>query len=158
MSKILIIDNNIPVSKQEVREMISGIESTMKECSAQLDIPISHHFSKDVYAREMVVPEGTLLVGKIHKFQNLNILSEGEVSILSIDGCIRVKAPYTFIGSPGSKRLFYMHSKTTWTTIHGTSEQDVTKIEDTFIAKNYDELYLDEAKIVNEILEINGDT
>lgn len=127
------------LSKPEVRELISRLEETLKD-GEQIEVPIQHHFSKGVYAREMSLPKGSIVVGKIHKFQSLNILSQGEVSVYSQDGYIRVKAPYTFVSSPGAKRVIVAHEDIVWTTIHGTDEKDVEKIEDEFIAKTYEEL------------------
>lgn len=136
--------NNLPeMSKEDVRELISRVEEACKMGGVPIDIPINHHFSDRVYAREMQMPAGALVVGKIHKKNNLNILSKGEVSVLSIDGLIKVKAPYTFVGSVGTKRLIYAHDDVVWTTIHGTEETDLDKIENEFIAKNYDELPLE---------------
>lgn len=109
---------------------------------AKIEIPVEHHFSKDVYAREIKIPKGSFVIGKIHKFQNLNILSKGEISILSIDGVQRVKAPFTVVSSPGVKRVAYAHEDTVWTTIHGTAERDVEKIEEIFIAKTYEDVPL----------------
>jgi hypothetical protein len=109
-----------------------------------LDIPIDNYFSKDVYAREMKLPQGTLIVGKIHRHENLNILSEGEVSVLDEGGVRRIKAPTTFVAPPGTKRVIYAHTPVTWTTIHGTGERDLDKIEAEFIAKTYDDVvYID---------------
>jgi hypothetical protein len=163
---IPVVENNIQVvdfnsiasnlNKSEIRSFIKDIETKMMTEGEHIEIPVNHHFSKDVYAREMVVPKGTMLVGKIHKHQNLNILSQGEVSILSIDGSLRVKAPYTFVGSPGSKRLFYMHEDTVWTTIHGTNETNVDKIEESFIAKNYEDVYLASKRTFNDVISILG--
>lgn len=136
---------NLNMSVSEVREFISKVEESMK-LGHKIDVPINHYFSKGVYGREMTVPKGVMLVGKIHKFQNLNILSKGEVSVISIDGCFRVKAPFTFVASPGSRRLFYMHEETVWTTIHGTDETDIEKIESQFISKTYDETLSHEAR------------
>lgn len=99
-----------------------------------------HHFSKDVYARELTIPKGHVIVGAIHKFRNLNIISKGKVSFFSVDGALHVEAPYTFIASPGVKRVIYAHEETVWTTIHGTSETDLDKIEEIFIAKSYAEI------------------
>lgn len=140
MSEITIFDKIESMSVQNIRDYIAHIEEKCLESDTKIDVPVNHHFSKDVYAREMVVPKGSIIVGKIHKFQNLNILSKGEVSILSIDGVMRVKAPFTFVASPGSKRVFLVHEDAVWTTIHGTDETDVEKIEEKFIAKNYEEL------------------
>lgn len=128
------------MSQVELRGFIAEIERVLQEKGDKIDVPIAHHFSKSVYAREMKMPAGSMIVGKIHKHENLNILSEGEVSVLSQDGVFRVKAPYTFVASPGAKRVIYAHTPVTWTTIHGTDERDVDKIESEFIAKSYEEV------------------
>ena len=129
------------MSKPELRDFIHEVEKRlMQETDNVTEIPVTHHFSKDVYAREIKIPAGTLLVGKIHKHQNLNILSQGEMTVLSVDGLVRVKAPYTVVSTPGVKRLAYAHTDCVWTTIHGTDETDVDKIEEKFIAKTYEEV------------------
>lgn len=130
------------VTPDEVRDIIANFESRALASENQIEIPVKHHFSKGVYAREIRIPAGSLVVGKLHKFQNLNILSEGEISVLSIDGAERMKAPCTIVSSPGVKRLAYAHTDVVWTTIHGTEETDVDKIEEIFIAKSYDDLKL----------------
>lgn len=127
----------------EIKSFIAQVETLAKQAAEKVgvaQVPITHHFSKDIYAREMKMKPGELVVGKIHRFEQLNIISEGEVSILSIDGLLRVKAPYTFVGSVGAKRLIYAHTNVTWTVIHGTAERDLIKIEETFIAKNYEDV------------------
>lgn len=127
------------MSVENVRNFISEIEAHLAK-QEQIDVPVTHHFSKSVYAREMTLAKGSLVIGKIHKYQNLNILSQGEASILSIDGAIRVKAPYTFVASPGTKRMIFAHEDLVWTTIHGTDETDVDKIEEEFILTSYDKI------------------
>jgi hypothetical protein len=117
-------------------------------------IPIIHHFSKDVYAREMRQPKDSLVLGKIHKYENLCIISSGEVSIMSVDGVVKVKAPYTFVASPGAQRIIFAHEDTTWTVIHGTNEKDVEKIEEKFIAKSYEEFHaLQQSQVIPLIQE-----
>jgi len=125
--------------KNEMRKMIADLEETLLKLP-QLEVPIKEYFSNNVYAREMIVPKGSIVVGKIHRFQNLNILSAGEVTVFSIDGKMRVKAPFTFVASEGSKRVFYMHEDSVWTTILGTDEKDWKDIEKIFIAKDYAEI------------------
>lgn len=144
-------DESKLVSKEQITEFILKVEKAM-ENGQKIDIPVEHYFSKSVYAREMRVPKGVMLVGKIHKFENLNILSKGECTVISIDGIKKVKAPFTFVGSPGSKRLFYMHEDTVWTTIHGTDETDLEKIESHFVAKNYSEFleFTESVKLIND--------
>jgi hypothetical protein len=142
------------IKPDELREMIAKFEEWCLT-QPQTEIPLKHHFSKGVYAREIFIPRGTLVIGKIHKHRNMNVISSGEVSFLSIDGMIRAKAPHTFVASPGVKRVIYAHEDTTWTTIHGTDETDLDKLEDEFIAKSYDEV---PALAVAEKKEIEGES
>jgi protein gp37 len=147
-------ENMTPQEKAELRVKIERLESAMMELGEKMELETKHHFSKDVYAREMVLNKDTLVVGKIHKHKNLNILSSGEALVASVDGIRQVKAPYTFVSDPGAKRVIYALTDLVWTTIHGTSETDVDKIEEQFIAKNYSEvagITGDELKLLEEI-------
>ncbi len=133
--------------KTQIQEFIAKAEVIMKESGAELEIPHVDRFSKGVYSREITITKGTFLIGKIHKFENLNILSKGKLSIISIDGCHTVEAPHTVVSSPGVKRFAYAHEDSVWTTIHGTDETDVDKIEEIFIAKDYSEVIEHKPKI-----------
>lgn len=129
-------------NKDEVRDFIARVEQSALQSAEQVDFNplVKHHFSKDVYARELFIPAGTLIVGKIHKHENFNILSQGEMSVLSVDGMQRVTAPFSVVSSPGVKRMAFAHTDCVWTTIHGTDEKDLEKIEELFIAKTYDDV------------------
>ena len=52
----------------DFRSGVMQIEKEMLE-HEQVEMPVTHHFSKDLYARELFIPAGTLLVGKIHKHE-----------------------------------------------------------------------------------------
>lgn len=103
----------------------------------QVELKTVHHFSPGVYARELHIPAGVILTGKIYKHALLNILSQGEMSVLVDDQVVLVKAPFTVISPPGTKRIARAHTDCVWTTIHGTNETDLDKIEEQFIAKDY---------------------
>lgn len=104
-----------------------------------VECPVTHHFSQGVYARELFIPKGTVLTGKIHKYHQLNIMSKGDLSVLTDEGIKRVQAPFTIVSPPGTKRIAYAHEDTVWTTIHGTDETDLDKIEAHFIAQSEQE-------------------
>jgi len=145
-----------PRDRKALREKISDLEAAMLQENTGLEVPLRHTFSPGVYAREIFIPAGTLIVGKIHKFLNMNMISQGDVSFFSIDGALRVKAPHTFVASPGVKRVIYAHEDTTWTTIHGTSETDLAKIEEEFIAKEYDEVYEATDRTLASVISVLG--
>lgn len=124
---------------EDLRKKIFEFQETVASFD-QVKIEPKHYFSKGVYAREVTLPKGITAVGKIHKHENLNILSKGDVSIVSAEGMRRIQAPATFVSPPGAKRVVYAHEESVWTTIHGTDERDVEKIEELFIAKTYDDV------------------
>lgn len=101
----------------------------------QIEVPIKHHFSQGVYAREMFMPKGALITGKIHKYQQLNILSKGDVTVVTEDGRKRVQAGFHLVAEAGAKRAFFAHEDSIWTVIHGTEETDVDKIEEHFVVE-----------------------
>jgi hypothetical protein len=118
-------------------QAIARLENAMREAGT-VELEVKHHFSKGVYARELHIPAGTVLTGEIHKYTNLNILSQGEISVL-VDGEIqRVQAPFTVVSPPGTKRVAYAHTDCIWTTIHGTDETDVEKIKQEFVTDTHE--------------------
>lgn len=106
---------------------------------AHIELECRHHFSHGVYARELHIPAGTILTGEIHKFENLNILSKGRISVLTENGMQEVEAPFTIVSPAGTKRIAYAHTDCIWTTIHGTFDRDVDKIKNHFIAASEQE-------------------
>jgi len=123
-----------PITRERVHELEREIAK-----HPQISVEIRNWFSDGVYGREMRLPAGSLITGKIHKYQQLNILSAGEVSVL-IDGHMqRVKAPFTVVAPAGAKRIIYAHADAVWTVMHGTEETDLEKIEAHFIAQDEEE-------------------
>lgn len=125
--------------RTDTRNRITKFAEELKK-APQIDPPIIHHFAQDVYGREMRAKKGSLIVGKIHKYSNLNIVSQGDVTVISIDGVFRLRAPASFVASAGVQRVLYMHEDTVWTVVHGTNETDLSKIEEQFIAKDYSQV------------------
>jgi hypothetical protein len=122
-----------------MREKVCLIEDEMRK-QKQIEIPVRHYFcSQGTYAREITIPAGTLLTGRIHKYAQINILSAGEISVSTEDGIKRVKAPFTVVSPPGTKRIAYAHSECVWTTILATHETDPDKIERLFTVETEQE-------------------
>ena len=102
----------------------------------QIDLPIRHFFIDSPrsvtggYAREMTIPQGVALVGRVHKHPCINIVSKGDISVTTDTGVKRIQAPCTFVSPAGTKRAGFAHEETIWTTFHLTDETDTEKIED----------------------------
>ena len=129
------------ISPAEARNKIMQIEEVIKCLPCQMDLEPVHHFAKGIYARELFLPAGVILTGKIHKTEHINIISMGDISVITEDGIQRIKAPCTMVVRPGIKRVGFTHTDTIWTTIHATTETDLEKLEEELIAPSYDEFF-----------------
>lgn len=95
----------------------------------QCEFETRHHFADGIYSRELVIPEGCVLTGKIHKTEHMNFLIKGEITVWTEEGMKRLKAPAILVSKPGTKRVGYAHEETIWVTVHGTHETDLEKLE-----------------------------
>jgi hypothetical protein len=86
-------------------------------------LPIRHHFSQGIYAREVTMPAGTLLTGSLHKAVNFHIISAGQITVWG-DGVEPevIEAPYAIVAPPGARRIGYAHQNTVWTTVFSDPE------------------------------------
>lgn len=120
------------------RRKIDDLEGVMR-CMPQAIIPTLHHFTKGIYAREIRIPAGATLTGKIHRTWHLNILAAGDISVMTEDGIRRLQAPQILVSPPGTKRVGHAHADCVWITIHGTDETDLAALEDQLIAPSHDD-------------------
>jgi len=133
------------IAKLEDRDRILSFEKKLSQIPGAFfgdsdNCPLKHTFADGVYVREITIPKGILLVGKIHRHSHPNFLMSGEVTVITESGGIeRLKAPQSIISPPGTKRIVYTHEDTVWITVHVTEEKDLEKIEDYVIAPSYDE-------------------
>jgi len=100
--------------------------------------PTRHFQANGLYAREIVIAKGVLLTGKIHKFSQINTISQGDISVMTEDGIKRLQAPCTFVSPAGIKRAGYAHEDTIWTTYCGTEETDLEKLDDALTVTTFE--------------------
>lgn len=132
------------VELDTARQVVNTIENVMRTMP-QVDLRVEHHFSLGVYARTLYIPKGVTLTGHVHKYENLNILIQGELSVLVGKEVQLIKAPFTVVSPPGTKRIATAIEDSIWMTIHGTHETDLNLIKQEFIAESEEE-YLEFVK------------
>lgn len=117
------------------REQIVRLERLMAEYGQQVEVETIHHHSDGLYGREIRIKAGTLLTGKVHRGEHLNIVSKGRITVWTEDGMKTVEAPFTLVSKPGTKRVGFAHTDTVWTTIHPNpeNERDLDKLEAAYI-------------------------
>jgi hypothetical protein len=110
------------------REQIEALEHELKKFS-QVEVRTRHYFAQGLYAREILIPKGMLLTGRVHRFEHLNIVSQGDITVWTEEGMKRIQAPHTLVSKPGCKRVGLAHEDTVWTTVHSCMETDLERIE-----------------------------
>jgi hypothetical protein len=122
----------------DTRENILRLEDACREMP-QIDCPLAHHYAPGLYAREIFIPAGTIVVGKIHKHAHINVISHGSAIVVTEFDRVRVVAPYTFVSQPGTKRSLIAETDLVWTTIHTNEDEcrDLEAIESRLIAPDY---------------------
>lgn len=112
-----------------VNEQIETMESEMFK-HEQVHIPVEHLFVNGMYARKIMIPAGTVLTGRVHKFGYVDIMLSGEISVATPDG-VRTLSGFNILeGKAGRKRAGYAHTDVHWVTVHRTEETDPDGIED----------------------------
>lgn len=119
------------------RKGILDLEYAMLSSDAQVDLPVHHHFANNVYGRELFIPAGVAVMGKLHRFPCINVIAEGAVVVVTEHGRFEYKAPDVFVSPAGTKRAIYAKKDTTWITFHPSETTDPNELEQRLIADSY---------------------
>jgi len=139
---LALISNNREImgTRDEVIDVVESIIANQP----QIECPVTHRFTPNMYIREVFVPAGTILTSEIHKEEHPHILSLGKITMWDGEGGqIMVSAPYCGITKANARRVVYVHEDCIFTTFHVTDKTTVEEAEnDIFI--EYDNLLMDE--------------
>ncbi len=129
------------------REKILELEDAIR-LLPPIELETIHHFAPGVYARELRIPAGVVLTGKIHRTEHLNIISAGKIQVYN-DGVTKtIEAPFTFVSKPGTNRAGFAIENTVWTTIHVTEETDLALIEKEVIVESFELLEFEQRGLI----------
>lgn len=109
----------------------------------EADCPVTHRFTPGCYLREIFMPKGTRIIGKIHATEHFNIILKGKVTVITAEGSEYFEAPCTFVSKAGVQKIVVMHEDCIWQTVHVTNSTDLEVIEKEVIVEDYDQLLID---------------
>ena len=80
----------------DLRAKIDRLEALMRS-EPQVEIEPVHYFAHGLYAREITIKAGTLLTGKVHRTEHLNIVSKGRIAVsISVERRSAGHVPHSF--------------------------------------------------------------
>ena len=120
----------VELPKMPTLEQIRALEDVLfAGPTIDMDQHTSHHFADGLYGRELFIPAGTIITGKMHKGRHLNVLAKGDITVWTEQGMKRLQAPAVIVSEPGTKRVGYAHTDTVWITVHASEETDLGALE-----------------------------
>jgi len=114
------------VTKQD---QILKLQDIILKLDQQVNLTTSHHFSEGLYARELTIPAGVVVVGAKHLTTHMYMVVKGRCKVLSQFGDYEVEAPFIGETIPNTKRVILAITDCVWITFHPTDLTDVKEIE-----------------------------
>lgn len=116
---------NLLTATTSINDLEDVCNDAIKDGTAErAEITMNEWFSDGTYARQVVIPANTCLVGETHKEEWIIIVSKGIIEVSTDDGpAITIDAserPQTFISKAGVKRAGFAHTETWWTGLRRT--------------------------------------
>jgi hypothetical protein len=122
-----------------VRAWIMNLTETLLAIPGEkFEFPVEHTVKDGMYMRKLFIPKGSLVVGKIHKVDCINIVAQGDISVVTETGSARVRAGYTVVSPAGIQKVGYAHEDTIFINVFRTDETDIERIEDAIAWNSYE--------------------
>jgi len=120
----------------------------------QVDPPLEHYHTPDLYGRRIFVDADTAIITKVHKSEHITIALKGSCTVVDENGVkTEVVAPAVFVTKPGTWRAVYAHDDVEWVTVHACKERDLTAIESQLVCDTPEEV--DQEDYERVLLEYN---
>ena len=123
------------------REKIVFMDVCISTELSPIDLPLQHFFTNGMYARQMFLPAGAVLTGKLHLHDHFFMVNQGDISIFSSDTgmATRVQAPFFCVSKAGVRRAGFAHEDTIVTTIHICPTEDLEEAERLLVVDTFED-------------------
>ena len=120
----------------DFEEYIKNLPNAFDECPYEL----FHSFANGMYTREIHIPAGDIIVGKIHRSDYFVNVIKGKLWVMSEHGSKEVTAPASFVAKAGVKHIGYTLEDTVWSDTHKTDKTTIEEAEKEIFVDSYQEL------------------
>lgn len=107
----------------KLNDAVEALEQLMLEHD-QVEIPAVESYKNGLYSREITIPAGTLLTGRVWLDDYIDIMVSGHIVVATADGVKELKGYNVCDGAAGRKRAGYAVEDTKWITVHKACESD----------------------------------
>lgn len=115
---------------QHHAELVSTIKGSGSPLSAD---DITHHLCAGVYAKQIRIAAGSVVMSHQHTFDHLSILAAGHVRVITDEGEAIYTGPAAIVIRRGLNHAVHALADSTWFCVHATDETDLDRIDDALI-------------------------
>ena len=101
--------------------------------------PLKHTFAEGIYVREMFIPEGGLIIGRVHKNDHIWFLLTGELEIVTDNGVELYIGPCYIKAPAGTKRVLHAITDSIFVNVYPnpTNNTNIEELEDNLTCVYY---------------------
>jgi len=139
------------ISKVETLENAMLASDDVRIAKGNSDMfPLKHSFSEGVYIREMFMPQGGLVIGKLYKISHTWFLLSGDLEVATDEGTEYYIGPCYVNAPEGTKRVLHAVSDVIFVNVYPNPENitDTDKLEEILTCSSYKEY--EEYKLLKE--------
>lgn len=103
---------------------------------SDVDMNLVHHFADGIYVRQLTIPAGTVIIGKKHKKECVNIMLKGDITIYADGDMERFTDHYIGVAPAGTQKAARAHKDTIWLCIHAVDNDNLEEIEKDIIIED----------------------
>lgn len=122
----------------------------------QAEFETNHYFADGMYARVVIQPAGSLIVGKVHKREHFYIITKGRVEVGCDDETTIYEAGDVIVSKPGTKRAILALEDSIFMTVHRTKKHNLRKIENELIVEDESAMFDSSNKLKAKELICHG--
>lgn len=134
----MILSSEIPALLNQMKsgDSVEGrlaIEKLEKELllQEQVEVPLQQVLHAGIYCRAITMPKGSVITGKLHLYDHVEIMASGKVIVTTDKGGSELLEGFNITTAYiGKKRAFYAVEETVWVTFHSVGDTGVMGIED----------------------------
>lgn len=131
--------------RDKIKKLMEAFKAINPEgVTTAAEYPLHHEIRNGVYVRTIFMPKGHLVIGKIHRYENVTIIKKGGAFVVS-ENHPKVQvfaAGDQIVIPPMNANVLITFDDTEWTTIHPLSEnfETVEQIEEHLIIPTHEQL------------------
>lgn len=104
-------------------------------------LPLTHTFCEGIYIREILLRQGVVAIGKIHKHDHAFFLLKGKLMLCTENGVQEMVAPCYGKSPAGTKRVVVAMEDSVFVNVHPNpdNEENIEQLEQKFVVSSFEE-------------------